>query len=122
MTDTFIIANGKIPVLQVPNRFRTGFTWHSPTGFSLNYINTYIGPKFGDITNTLGNKIKGYFLGDLNISYESPRTRSYQLTFGVNNLYGAAFRQSLRQRDPGVTFYGTMQIRSVIPFGKWFGK
>ena len=121
LTSTLIAVNGTIPTLQVPNRFRFGWTWHSPTGFSLNYINTYIGPKFGSFGNS-GNKINGYFLGDVNVSYESPRTRSYLVTFGVNNIYGAAFRQSLRQRDPGVTFYGNCEIRGVLPFSTYFWK
>lgn len=120
LTSTLAIVNGKIPTLQVPNRFRFGWTWHSPSGFSLNYINTYIGPKFGSIGET--DKIKGYLVGDVSASYESPKTRSYALTFGVNNIYGAAFRQSLRQRDPGVTFYGNFEIRGVIPFSKKFWK
>lgn len=120
LTTAFAIANGKIPILQVPNRIRFGWTWHSPTGVSLNFIHTYIGPKFGDLENR--NKIRGYFLGDLNLSYESPRTRSYQLTFGINNLYGAAFRQTLTQRDPGVTFYGNMEIRGVLPLVSHFWK
>lgn len=119
LTSTFLAVNGTIPTLQVPNRFRTGLTWHSPTGFSLNYINTYIGPKFGGLGNS-GNKINGYFLGDLNVSYESPRTRSYLLTFGVNNIYAAAFRQTLNQRDPGITFYGNVEIRGVLPVSKYF--
>lgn len=119
LSSSLAIVNGTIPTLQVPNRFRFGWTWHSPTGFSLNYINTYIGPKFGSIGNS-GNKIEGYFLGDVNVSYESPRTRSYQLTFGVNNIYGAAFRQSLTQRDPGVTFYGNVEMRGVVPISKHF--
>ena len=120
LTSTLAIVNGQIPVLQVPNRFRFGSTWHSPSGFSVNYINTYIGPKFGDLENTGAGKIKGYLVGDVNLSYESPRTKSYLITFGVNNIYGAAFRQSLRQRDPGVTFYGNFEIRGVIPFSKYF--
>lgn len=118
LTSTLAIVNGKIPTLQVPNRIRFGWTWHSPSGFSLNFIHTYIGPKFADLENK--TKIRGYFLGDLNVSYESPRTRSYQAVFGINNLYGAAFRQSLIQRDPGVTFYGNFEIRGVIPFSKYF--
>lgn len=118
LTSAFAIVNGRIPTLQVPNRFRFGLTWHSPSGFSLNYINTYIGPKFGRPQETA--KILGYFVGDVNVSYESPRTRSYQATFGVNNIYGAAFRQSLNQRDPGVTFYGNFELRGVIPFSKYF--
>ena len=108
-----------IPVLQVPNRARFGITWHSPSGISLNLIHTYIGPKFGSLGNS-GNKINGYFLGDINLSYESPRTRSYLATIGVNNIYGAAFRQSLRQRDPGVTFYGNIELRGVLPISKYF--
>lgn len=122
LTTTLAIVNGKIPVLQVPNRVRFGWTWHNPSGFSLNFINTYIGPKFGNIENTGAGKIRGYFLGDLNVSYESPRTRSYQATFGVNNIYGSAFRQTLRQRDPGITFYGNFEIRGVIPISKHFWK
>jgi len=121
LTSTLALVNGTIPTLQVPNRFRFGWTWHSPTGFSLNYINTYIGPKFGALGNS-GDKIRGYFLGDVNVSYESPRTKSYLITFGVNNIYGAAFRQTLRQRDPGVTFYGNFDIRGVIPFSTYFWK
>lgn len=121
LTSTLAIVNGTIPTLQVPNRFRFGWTWHSPTGFSLNYINTYIGPKFGSLGNS-GNKVNGYFLGDVNVSYESPRTKSYLLTFGVNNIYGAAFRQTLRQRDPGITFYGNFEIRGVLPFSGHFWK
>jgi hypothetical protein len=113
LTSTFAIVNGKIPAMQVPNRFRFGWAWHSPSGVSLNYINTYIGPKFGRLSEE--RKINGYFLGDVSVSYESPRTRSYLLTFGINNIYGAAFRQSLRQRDPGVTFYGNFEIRGAIP-------
>lgn len=120
LTSTFAIVNGKIPTLQVPNRFRFGLTWHSPSGFSFNFINTYIGPKFADFENTGAGKIRGYFLGDTNVSYESPRTKSYLLTFGVNNIYGAAFRQSLRQRDPGITFYGNFEVRGVIPFSSYF--
>lgn len=119
LTSTLAIVNGTIPTLQVPNRFRFGWTWHSPLGVSFNYINTYIGPKFGSLGNS-GNKIDGYFLGDVNVSYESPRTRSYLLTFGVNNIYGAAFRQSLHQRDPGVSFYGNFELRGVIPLGMKF--
>ena len=119
-TSTFAIVNGTIPALQVPNRFRFGFTWHSPTGISLNYINTYIGPKFGNVAEK--DKIKGYLLGDVNISYESPRTRSYLVTFGINNIYGAAFRQLLKQRDPGLTFYGNFEIRGAIPLVKHFWK
>ena len=119
VTSTLALVNGTIPTLQVPNRFRFGWTWHSPTGFSLNYLNTYIGPKFGALGNS-GDKIKGYFLGDVNASYESPRTKSYLITLGINNIYGAAFRQSLRQRDPGVTFYGNVEVRGVIPFSKYF--
>lgn len=115
VTDSFVIANGNIPVLQVPNRFRTGITWHSPAGFSFNYINTYIGPRFGDLANSGVRKMTGYLVGDLNISYESPRTRSYQVTFGVNNLYATAFRQSLRARDVGLTFFGNVELRGVIP-------
>ena len=118
LTSTLAIVNGKIPTLQVPNRFRFGWTWHSPTGVSLNYINTYIGPKFGSIGEK--DKIRGYFIGDVNLSYESPRTKSYLATIGVNNIYGAAFRQSLRQRDPGVTFYGNFEMRGVIPLSKYF--
>lgn len=118
LTSTLAIVNGTIPTLQVPNRFRFGWTWHSPTGISLNYINTYIGPKFGTIGQQ--DKIKGYFIGDASISYESPRTRSYQATFGINNIYGAAFRQSLRQRDPGITFYGNFELRGVIPLAWQF--
>ncbi len=121
LTSTLVAVNGTIPTLQVPNRFRFGWTWHSPSGFSLNYINTYIGPKFGSLGNE-GNKIRGYFLGDVNATYESPRTKSYLITFGVNNIYGAAFRQSLRERDPGVTFYGNFEIRGVIPFSRYFWK
>ncbi len=121
LTSTLIAVNGTIPTLQVPNRFRFGWTWHSPSGFSLNYINTYIGPKFGALGNS-GDKITGYLLGDVNLSYESPRTRSYLVTFGVNNIYGAAFRQTLRQRDPGVTFYGNFEIRGVLPLSKYFWK
>ncbi|MBI2995852.1 MAG: tetratricopeptide repeat protein [Candidatus Melainabacteria bacterium] len=117
-TSTLAIVNGKIPTLQVPNRIRFGWTWHSPTGISINFINTYIGPKFGTIGEV--DKIKGYFLGDANITYESPRTRSYLLTFGINNIYGAAFRQSLRQRDPGVTFYGNFELRGVLPLSTHF--
>ena len=120
LTSTFAIVNGKIPALQVPNRLRFGFTWHSPTGISLNYINTYIGPKFGSIAEK--DKIRGYFLSDANISYESPRTRSYLVTFGINNIYGAAFRQSLKQRDPGLTFYGNFEIRGAIPLVRHFWK
>jgi tetratricopeptide (TPR) repeat protein len=115
---TLASVNGRIPTLQVPNRFRFGWTWHSPTGFSLNYINTYIGPKFGSIAEK--DKIKGYFVGDVNVTYESPRTKSYLATIGVNNIYGAAFKQTPRQRDPGVTFYGNFEIRGVIPFSKYF--
>lgn len=120
VTSTLAIVNGRIPTLQVPNRFRFGWTWHSPSGFSLNYINTYIGPKFGSIGET--DKIKGYLVGDISATYESPRTRSYALTFGVNNIYGSAFRQTLRQRDPGVTFYGNFEMRGVIPISKHFWK
>ena len=123
LTSTLAVVNGTIPTLQVPNRFRFGWTWHSPSGFSLNYINTYIGPKFGSLAlGNSGNKINGYFLGDVNVSYESPRTRSYLVTFGVNNIYGAAFRQTLRQRDPGITFYGNFEIRGVLPISKYFWK
>ncbi|OGI20370.1 MAG: hypothetical protein A3B68_02470 [Candidatus Melainabacteria bacterium RIFCSPHIGHO2_02_FULL_34_12] len=118
VSSTLAIVNGKIPTLQVPNRFRFGLTWHSPSGFSLNFINTYIGSKFGSIGET--DKIRGYFLGDVSATYESPRTKSYLVTFGVNNIYGAAFRQSLRQRDPGVTFYGNFEMRGVIPLSKYF--
>ncbi|MBI3591714.1 MAG: tetratricopeptide repeat protein [Candidatus Melainabacteria bacterium] len=120
LTSTLAIVNGKIPTLQVPNRMRFGWTWHSPSGFSLNYINTYIGPKFGTIGEK--DKIRGYLLGDLNLSYESPRTKSYLVTFGVNNLYGAAFRQSIHQRDPGITFYGNFELRGVLPFSGYFWK
>ena len=121
-TESLAIANGLIPVLQVPHRIRFGWTWNSPTGLTVNYIHTYIGRKFGDLANSAANKINGYFLGDLSLSYESPRTRSYQLTFGINNIYGAAFRQTLRQRDPGVTFYGNMELRGVVPLAKHFWK
>ena len=119
-TTTFALVNGKIPANQVPNRMRFGATWHSPSGISINYINTYIGPKFGRLGET--SKIRGYFLGDVNISYESPRTRSYLVTLGVNNIYGAAFRQSLRQRDPGITFYGNFEIRGALPLVGHFWK
>ena len=118
VSSTLAIVNGKIPTLQVPNRFRFGWTWHSPSGFSLNFINTYIGPKFGSISEK--DKIRGYLIGDANVTYESPRTKSYLATVGVNNIYGSAFRQSLRQRDPGVTFYGNIEMRGVIPFSKYF--
>ncbi len=122
VTSTLAVVNGKIPALQVPNRFRFGWTWHSPSGISLNYINTYIGKKFGDLANSAGNKIDGYFLGDVSLTYESPRTKSYLATLGVNNIYGAAFRQSLRQRDPGITFYGNIEIRSVLPLSLKYWK
>ncbi|MBI1858438.1 MAG: tetratricopeptide repeat protein [Candidatus Melainabacteria bacterium] len=122
LTSTFVDANGMIPTLQVPNRYRFGLTWHSPRGFSVNWINTYIGPKFSDVANTGrgGTKIRGYFLGDVNLSYEPPNYNSFKLTFGVNNLYGAAFRQSLRQRDPGVTFFGNVELRGAVPIKKFW--
>ncbi len=120
VTSTLAIVNGRIPTYQVPNRFRFGLTWHSPTGFSFNYINTYIGPKFASVAEK--DKINGYFLGDVSLTYESPRTKSYLATLGINNIYGAAFRQSLRQRDPGVTFYGNFEIRGVLPFVAHFWK
>ena len=120
VTSTLAIVNGRIPTFQVPNRFRFGLTWHSPTGFSVNYINTYIGPKFASLAEK--DKINGYLVGDVNLTYESPRTKSYQATLGISNIYGAAFRQFLRQRDPGVTFYGNFEIRGVIPFVGHFWK
>jgi len=122
VTSTLAIVNGKIPALQVPNRLRFGWTWHSPSGISLNYINTFIGKKYGDLSNSKGNKIDSYLLGDVNLTYESPRTKSYLATVGVNNIYGAAFRQSLRQRDPGITFYGNIEIRGVLPVSGHYWK
>lgn len=121
-TLAFAGANGKIPVLQVPNRYRFGLTWHSPTGFSVNWINTYIGPKFAAVDNIGigGRKIRGYFLGDFNISYEPPNYNTVKLTFGINNLYGSAFRQSFRQRDPGVTFFGNFELRGAVPIKKFW--
>lgn len=122
VTNTLALVNGKIPALQVPNRFRFGWTWHHPSGISLNYINTFIGEKFGDLSNSKGNKIDSYLLGDVNLTYESPRTKSYLATFGVNNIYGASFKQTTRQRDPGITFYGNIEIRGVLPISGHYWK